>query len=179
METTIVEDKFDKFARDFYRFLAVRYPALRPEYKIKVATGTWKAAIPTKLLPDTKTEPFRHPFVVFDWSNANGIEDRGRILTCLGFTEEQARMFSEYDAIIFVDYNKPVRMENGDTYLWHILIAHHIMHIAEALTDQQLINEPPDRHDYEEREALQHLHRFVNWIGGVDETINRYVPCRE
>jgi hypothetical protein len=176
---TVVEDKFDRFARDFYRFLTVRYDTLRPDYRIKVAKGTWKRAIPTRLLPDTETEPPQHPFVTFDWSNARGTEDQELILTRLGFTEEQAKTFSKYDAVVFLDYSKPIRMKTGDPYLWHVLIAHHIMHIAEALTGQQLINEPPDRHDYDEPEALQHLHRFVNWVGGIDTTIDRYVPCRD
>jgi len=176
---TVVEDKFDRFARDFYRFLAVRYDTLRPDYKIKVATGTWRTAVPPRLLPDTKAKPFQHPFVTFDWSTARGGEDQKLILTRLGFTEEQARTFSRYDAVVFVDYSKPIRMKNGDPYLWNVLIAHHILHIVEALTIQQLISEPPDRHDYEEHEALQHLHRFIAWVGGIDETINRYVPCRE
>ncbi len=175
---TVVEDKFDRFARDFYRFLTVRYPALRPDYKIKVATGTWKAALPPKLLPDTRAEPFRHPFVTFDWSNAKGAEDRKQILMRVGFTEEQSEKFSKYDAIVFVDYNKPVKTKAGDPYLWNLLIAHHVLHLVEALANQKLIDEPPDRHDYEEHEALEHLHRFVAWVGGIDETVNRYVPVK-
>lgn len=175
----IVEDKFDRFARDFYRFLTVRYDTLRPDYKIKVVGGTWKTAVPPKLLPDTKTEPFQHPFVTFDWSAAKGSEDQKLILMRLGFTEEHARAYSQYDAIVFVDYSKPIRMRNGgDPYLWNILIAHHILHIVEALTNQRLIREPPDQHDYQEREALQHLHRFIAWVGGIDEAISRYIPCR-
>jgi hypothetical protein len=175
---TMVEDKFDRFARDFYRFLTVRYGTLRPDYKIKVACGTWETAIPPKLLPDTKTEPFQHPFVTFDWSNAKGTEDQKLILTQVGFTEEQARTLSQYDAVVFLDYSKPIRMKNGDPYLAHVLIAHHILHIVEALTNQQLIHEPPEQHDYEEHEALQHLHRFIAWVGGLDITVDRYVPCR-
>lgn len=177
---TIVEDKFDSFARDFYRFLTVRYHTLRPDYKIKVVGGVWKPAVPAKLLPDTKTKPIQHPFMTFDWSNARGAEDQKLILTRLGFTEEHARAYSQYDAIVFLDYSKPIRMKNGgDPYLWNILIAHHILHIAEALTNQQLIHEPPDEHNYEEHESLQHLHRFINWVGGIDQTIDRYVPTRD
>jgi hypothetical protein len=176
METTVVEDKFDRFARDFYRFLTVRYDTLRPEYKIKVVGGAWKTAVPPKLLP--KTKPFQHPFMTFDWSNARGAEDQKLVLMRLGFTEEHARAYSQYDAIVFLDYSKPIRMKNGDPYLWHIVIAHHILHIVEALTNQKLIHEPPDEHNYQEHEALQHLHRFINWVGGVDEAINRYVPVK-
>jgi hypothetical protein len=176
---TVVEEKFDRFARDFYRFLTIRYDTLRPDYRIKVATGTWKRAAPTGLLPDTKTDTPQHPFVTLDWSNVKDQEDREQVLKQLGFTEEQSGRFSKYDAIVFVDYNKPIKMKNGDPYLWNIIVAHNILHIVEALTRQKLISEPPDRHDYEEPEALQHLHRFVAWVGGVDETISRYVPCRE
>jgi hypothetical protein len=70
-------------------------------------------------------------------------------------------------------------MQSDDIYLWNVLISHYIIHIVELLARHQIINEPPHHHNYENHEALEHLHRFVNWVGGIDETVERYVPYKQ
>lgn len=158
MEVATVESKFDKFANDFYRFLSVRYET-KPNLKIKVVEGAWEE-IPPKLLPPTKTST---PVISFDWTNADGAEEQKQVLERLGFTKEHAEDYSKYDAIIFLDSSKPVKMKNGTPHLWNVVIAHHLIHLIEILSKQQIINEPPHVHNYENHEALLHLHRFVNW----------------
>jgi len=63
--------------------------------------------------------------------------------------------------------------------MWNVLIAHYILHLVEVQTDQQLIDERPDQHNYEEHESLEHLHRFIAWIGGPDAAVDRYIPRKD
>jgi hypothetical protein len=170
----IAESKLDKFANDFYRFLSVRYQT-NPHFRIKVVEGTWEE-IPSKLVHPNKPA---YPVIAFDWENADSTQEQERVLERLGFTHEHAREYAKCDALIFLDLNKPVKTEKDTMYLWNVVLAHHLLHLCEIQTKRQIINEAPNQHDYENCEALQHLHRFVNWVGGIDTTIDRYVPCRD
>jgi hypothetical protein len=104
-------------------------------------------------------------------------DDKKLGLTSAGFTAEQAENFSPYDALLFVNFDEPIRMKTGEAYIWNLLISHHILHLVEILTNQQVINESPSEHDYEAPEALEPFNKFVAWIG-LNETIDRYVPCK-
>lgn len=180
--TTVVEEKFDRFANDFYLFLSLRYN-LKPDCKVKVVhcrNNNWKRAIPTKIRQATENNPqFQHISLAFQ-SNTGKLcaEDKKRGLVAAGFTPEQSETFSHYDALLYVNFDEPVRMKTGEPYIWNLLLSHHVLHIVEILTDQRIINEPPTKHNYESPEALEHFNRFVGWIGGLDEMIDRYVPCR-
>jgi hypothetical protein len=175
--------KLERFANDFYRFLALRYHT-RYDYRIKVVGGSrdnWNDIIPSKLLEPKDKPQFQHPYFAFDWSGASecSAEDKMLGLISIGFAAEHAKDFSNYDALLFINFSKPIRMESGEPYLWNVLIAHHIIHLVEVLINQQLIDEPATEHKYTDPEALQHLHRFLAWVGGLDEAIDRYVPCRK
>jgi hypothetical protein len=171
----IVESKFDKFANDFYRFCSIRYDTT-PNFRIKVVQGTWEATIPPKLVHPAKPS---YPVITFDWTNADSEQEQQQVLQRLGFTEQDAKEYSNYDALIFLNNNKPVKMRDGTVYMWNIILAHHILHLIEIQTKELVIDEPPNQHDYEHPEALQHMHRFVNWVGGIDTAIDRYVPHRD
>jgi hypothetical protein len=177
MQAVIEEKKFDDFANDFYLFLALRYPSLRRDYRIKVY-GTdrdnWDTIIPPELL---RANQF-HPYIAFDADDATA-QEKTAVLKALGFTQENAETLAHYDAVIYLNFSRPARTRNGDTYMWNVLIAHYILHLVEAQTDQQLIRERPGEHDYEERESLEHLHRFICWVGGPAEAVARYIPCKD
>ena len=179
--TTVVEEKFDRFANDYYRFLALRYN-LKPDLRIKVAgfsNQTWKTAIPAKLREVTENNPqFQHLALAIQ-SNAGGLrpEDRRQGLEAAGFTTKQAQAYSDYDALLCVNFDQPVRMENGQPYIWTLLVGHHVLHLVEILSDKNLISEPPTTHDYEAPDSLEHFNRFVAWVT-LDSFIDRYVPCK-
>lgn len=184
MKAMVVEDKFDRFVDDFYKFLAIRY-ALQSDCKIKVVLGNgdnWSALIPLRLRQATENNlQFQHPCIILDRSGSAALstEDKKLGLTVAGFSKEQAEAYSNFDALIFLNLNEPIRMKNGSPYLWNILLAHQVLHLVEILSGLKLIDEPATRHDYEEHEALEHLHRFVCWIGGIDEAIDRYIPYKK
>jgi len=182
MCTEVVENKFDRFATDYYLFLALRYD-LNHNCRIKVlhcSNQNWKTIMPAKLREATENNlQFQHVTLTLKSNAGKPNEEDKRIgLIAAGFTEEQAQALRHYDAVLFVNFDQPARMETGEPYLWNVLISHHVLHIVELLIDKRLMNEPPDKHDYEEPEALQHFNRFVAWIGGPDEMIDRYVPCK-
>jgi hypothetical protein len=179
---TVVEGKLDRFANDFYRFLALRY-GLIPDLRVKVVhcrNHNWGTNIPTRLREATQNSPQFQHFVLTFCKPSGGRpskEDKKLGLTSAGFTAEQAETFSTFDALLFVNFDEPIRMKSGEPYLWNLLISHHLIHIVELLTDQRLINESATEHNYEASEALEHLNRFVVWVT-LDSFIDRYVPCK-
>ena len=179
---TTAEEKFDRFAHDYFIFLALRY-GLDTNCRIKVVPCNdkdWETIVPSKLLEPTKNNTqFQHISLAF-WLSKGRLcaGDKRLALKAAGFTPEQAETFSNYDALLFVNFDRPVRMKSGEPYIWNLLLSHQVLHLVEILTDQRIINEPADEHYYEAPEALQHFNRFVAWIGGLDEAIDRYVPCR-
>lgn len=180
--STIVEGKFDKFAADFFCYLALRYN-LRNDFRVKVVHSddhSWKMTVPAKLREATENSTqFQHCVLAF--ANSNGERpsraEKKLGLSAAGFTTEQGELFSQYDALIAVNFDQPIRTPTGEPYLWNLLISHHLIHIVELLTDQRLINESATEHNYEAREALEHLNRFVAWVT-LDSFIDRYVPCK-
>jgi hypothetical protein len=76
-------------------------------------------------------------------------------LRTAGFTEEQSETFKHYDALLFLNFDKPVRTTTGEPYIWNLLISHHLLHFVEILTNQRIIDEPLDEHNHEEAESLQ------------------------
>jgi hypothetical protein len=146
MEAT-AETKFDRLANDFYRFCSIRYDT-KPNFRIKVVEGTWKQTIPPKLVHPNKPS---HPVITFDWTNADNPQEQQQVLERLGFTRQHAKEYSKYDALIFLNIKKPVKMRDGTVYMWNIIIAHHILHLIEIQTKKLIIDEPPNQHDYEHR----------------------------
>jgi len=182
MTTIVVEEMFDHFANDYYQFLALRYN-IKPNYRIKVVHSTnqnWKTMVPSKLRQATKNNPqFQHISLTFTKlkDEKPSQEDKRLGLAAAGFTPEQAQNFSNFDALLFINFDEPVKMKDGQAYIWNLLISHHILHIVEILTDKRIIDEPPTEHYYESPEALEPFNKFVAWVG-LNETIDRYVPCK-
>jgi hypothetical protein len=182
---TVGEEKFDRFADDYFKFLALRYGLDTNCCRIKVVggnRGNWNTLIPLKLQRATESNPqFQHPYITFHSSSGAGActtEDKRLGLTAAGFTKEQAESLSNYDALIFMNLDRPVRMRSGEPYIWNILISHQVLHIVETLIDKRLIDEPPDTHYYEAPPVLEHLNRFVAWVT-IDDFITRYVPTKD
>jgi hypothetical protein len=181
--STIVEGKFDKFAADFFCYLALRYN-LRNDFKVKVVHSddhSWKMTVPAKLRETTENNTqFQHCVLTFAKSNGKkpSRKEKKLGLSDAGFTTEQVELFSQYDALIAVNFDQPIRTPSGEAYLWNLLISHHLIHVVELLTNLKLITEPATEHNYEARDAVEHLNRFVAWIT-LDDFIDRYVPTKD
>jgi hypothetical protein len=178
---TVVEDKLDRFANDYYKFLALRYDLI-PDLRVKVVhcrNHNWGINIPSRLREATENNPqFQHIVLTFckQGGGRPSKDDKKLGLAAAGFTEEQAEYFSSHDMLLFVNFDQPVRID-GEIYIWNLLISHHVLHFVELLSSQRIIVEPPTVHNYEAQEALEHFNRFVAWVG-LNETIDRYVPCK-
>jgi hypothetical protein len=114
--TELVETKFDKFANDFYKFLALRYQ-LDPNRRIKVIAlnnRDWKTTMPAQLRRATEGNPQPQSITLTLQSNTTGRpnEDDKKIgLELAGFTEEQAQDLRHYDAALFLNSDRPARMK--------------------------------------------------------------------
>ena len=180
--TTVSEEKFDRFANDFFQFLALRYN-LKTDARIKVVPsndGTWERTVPAQFRRATENpRQFQHIALTFDETNADRISEAEKrfSLSAAGFTAELAEQLANYDVLLIINFDQPIQTITGRPYLWNLLISHHCVHLVEILSNQRLINEPVTEHNYESKVALEHLNRFVGWIT-VDRFIERYVPCK-
>jgi hypothetical protein len=183
LTTVVVDEKFDRFANDYFLFLALRYQLDPRRIKIVLLDDrSWKTTMPAQLRRATEGNPQPQPITLTLQSNTAGRpnEDDKKIgLELAGFTEEQAEDLRHYDAALFLNSDRPARMKKtGEKLLWNIVIAHHVLHMVELMTGQRIIIEPLDKHDYEERESIKHFNRFTAWVGGPDTMIDRYVPTK-
>ena len=178
---TVVEGKLERFANAFFAFLAIRYN-LKPDFRIKVVRSidqNWKAMVPAKLRAATENgTQFQHIALAFAKSNSEkpSQDEKQLGLSAAGFAAKQAEQLSQFDALLILNFDHPVRI-NGEVYFWNLLISHHVLHIVELLTCLRIIHEPPTEHDFQAKEALEHLNRFVAWIT-IDDFIDRFVPCK-
>lgn len=181
MTTVVVEEKFDRFANDFFLFLALRYN-LKTDFRIKIVhsnDANWKSIVPATLRKaTTDLRQFQHIALALTKSSAEKPSqvERRLGLAAAGFTAGQAQELSQFDALLILNFDQPVRID-GEAYLWNLLISHHVLHIVELLTDLRIIHEPPTEHDFVAKEALEHLNRFVAWVT-IDDFVTRYVPCK-
>ena len=130
---TVVEGKLDRFANAFFAFLAIRYD-LKPEFRIKVVHSNnqnWKAIVPAKLRAATENSTqFQHIALAFAKSNAEkpSQEDKQLGLSAAGFEAKQVEQLSQFDALIILNFDEPIRMKSGEPYFWNVLISHHVLH---------------------------------------------------
>jgi hypothetical protein len=178
----VVEGKLERFANAFFAFLAIRYD-LKPDFKIKIVHANnqnWKSVVPAKVRAATENgSQFQHVALAFTTFNAEkpSRAEKKLGLTAAGFTAGQVQEFSQFDSLLILNFDEPVRI-NGEVYLWNLLVSHHVLHIVELLTNLRIINEPPVKHDFEAKEALEHLNRFAAWVT-IDDFIDRYVPVKD
>lgn len=183
MMETVVEEKLDRFANDYYKFLALRYDLI-PDLRVKVVhcrNHNWGTNIPSRLREATENNTqFQHCVLTFAKSNGKkpSRKEKKLGLSAAGFTTEQVELFSQYDALVAVNFDQPIRTPSGEAYLWNLLIGHHLIHVVELLTNLKLITEPATEHNYEAKDAVEHLNRFVAWIT-LGAFIDRYVPTKD
>ena len=177
------EDKFDRFVADFFGFLALRYN-VRHDFKLKVVSVNdqdWEATVPAGIRVITENNAqFQHCVLAFSKPDGEKLSEQEKRfgLASAGFTAEQVEAFSEHDVLLIINLDRPIRMPTGEPYLWNLLLSHHVLHVVELLTGQQIMHESQTEHDYASKEALANLNRFVQWVT-IDGFIDRYVPTRK
>jgi hypothetical protein len=185
MSAEIAESKFNWFAHDYFVFLALRY-GLSHNRRIRVVllnNQNWRTTMPAKLREATEnsthTQPQHITLTLQSETPGKPTEEEKRPgLRVAGFTEKQAEDLKKCDAALFVNLDQPAMTKDGKPYIWNVMISHHVLHMIELFTDQRLITEKPNEHDYDALEAIEHLNRFVGWVT-IPTFIDRYVPTRD
>ena len=175
------ERKLDNFSSDYFHYLTTKH-ALHVKYNLKVLTccqHRFQQLIPTPLHP--YRDHFQGIYVL--WLSKRNLNheptyaEKVNALIAVGYPAELAQQLADYNVLILLDLENPIRRQNGETLVPNIPISHHLLHLVEALTDKQLIPEQPMVHDYELNDALQPFRDFTAHIGGIDNLLDRYIPC--
>ena len=178
----VVEAKLDRFANAFFAFLAVRYD-LKPDFKIRAVYANdqnWEATVPAKVRAPTENgTQFQHIVLAFTKPNSEkpSREEKKLGLAAAGFTAVQIESYSQFDALLILNFDHPVSVR-GEVYHWNVLVGHHVLHIVELLKNQRIIHESSTEHDFEAREALEHLNQFAAWVT-IGDFIDRFVPVKD
>jgi hypothetical protein len=176
------ETKLNRFANDYYSYLSAEYALPTNDYQLKVLPlchHNCKKLIPSPLRQYQKH--FNHIYVLWlskrDPNRKPTCHEKIHALVTVGYPPELAQELANYNIIILLDTDHPICRQNGDILVPNIPIAHHLLHLVEALTNRELVPEQPFVHDYELEEALQPLRNFTTRIGGIDKMLDLYVPC--